>query len=449
MKTLAAGTAILIVAFLAATTAARAEPTVYDNKSLGIALTAPEGYAVSLGLKGLLLVTTDPGDPGAPRAMVTHAALGAVVPAPEVAAQVNALLGQILPGYAPAGIAEVEPGLAVIRYRVRDGELDVKGVLFVRVLGSYVQLAGLSARADAYAAAAPKLLEILAGVKFGAPAMRFVAYREPREGAFTVLVPEGWKAVGQIDRRIIEANLALDLVDPTGRILVVSHQYEEGFVNPMYGFPEGRQYTPSPAVAPVLVRQFHGVEEYLRRRTPEGARLLGIRMRPDKADGPSERVFAQHLGFRYEAGRGVVRHARRELRLPSGDHLYRRHRQLVGQHRGLRGATGPLDEAETALAGIPATLACDPDWAMLEAKGALDRLRILAEAQTKVFEIIQDVTLNQAKTASGAAVRVEPLHPLWGRGPDRGTRWPGQTGTTSTGKLPGLIQQNPGIATNW
>ena len=418
MKTLAAGTAILIV-LLAATTAARAEPTVYDNKSLGIALTAPEGYAVSLGLKGLLLVTTDPGDPGAPRAMVTHAALGAVVPAPEVAAQVNALLGQILPGYAPAGIAEVEPGLAVIRYRVRDGELDVKGVLFVRVLGSYVQLAGLSARADAYAAAAPKLLEILAGVKFGAPAMRFVAYREPREGAFTVLVPEGWKAVGQIDRRIIEANLALDLVDPTGRILVVSHQYEEGFVNPMYGFPEGRQYTPSPAVAPVLVRQFHGVEEYLRRRTPEGARLLGIRMRPDKADGPSERVFAQHLGFRYEA-------AEAWYDMPGGNFGYLLATICIAgtgnwsvSTAGYVAPRDRWDEAETALAGIPATLACDPDWAMLEAKGALDRLRILAEAQTKVFEIIQDVTLNQAKTASGPAV-------AWSRYIRYGDAYPGR-----------------------
>jgi hypothetical protein len=168
----------------------------------GFALAYPRGWSLRTD-RGAILVSENPGD-----TVVAWIASRPLAGAPSVhhyAAQYVEALRASDPTFEAVPIADPTPapGKLLLRTRCRRGATVLDGRINMVVRGDQVVLRGFHVPAGNASAASPpgaeEMLKILNSFR-SFPVAQRQAFREPREGAFTAVVPAGWNASGKVER---------------------------------------------------------------------------------------------------------------------------------------------------------------------------------------------------------------------------------------------------------
>lgn len=448
-----AGRLIVVAAVLAAVTAPpragaqAAAETTYDNPSMGLSIRVPTGWHASAGAFGAIVVSPEPGNVNRPAVFFRHG-MSTVPVTPAAFLQTTAsFMALTLCDWKPLGIRQSGPGLGMSgQYRV--GRTRLRTVMAAHVVGSYIQFTGLQAPAATFQREAPALVKVLATVQFRVPKMAFVPFTEPREGSFQVLVPQGWRVVGRIDRPMFDANYFLEMRDPTNQVTVIYRQLYAYFAEPAGFLREGQMYTPQPGIIrPYEVRRYIPAAAYLRVRGSRVGRLISLRTRPDLCASPTHEQSMQIPGTRFDAAEGLFDLGRGNVRFRRIS-TYRSDPFRMGGGWSVSGCeyTAPqarIHEAEAALASIFSSFVMNPQWQVIDAKGRMQRLAILANANRAVFQIIHDVTVNKATAANKAARNFDAYIRTAGGIPFT-NQLTGKSGETTMYGLQKMKQQFPG-----
>ncbi|MCZ2096987.1 MAG: hypothetical protein LC121_12150 [Anaerolineae bacterium] len=161
------------------------------------------------------------------------------------------------------------------------------------------------------------------GAPAPSPAIEFVSWRDPAEGAFQVQVPRGWRVDGGLRRRsALDYQRGVNLVSPDGRVVVLLMDRDIPFftlpdsTTALLGLPEGSWYA-APDGSRMLIRRYvpgsDFAQQYAVNRFSRTFRDLRVERkldRPDLAAAVRERHAALNraaAGFmRYSAAAGEV-----------------------------------------------------------------------------------------------------------------------------------------------
>ncbi|MGJ5819333.1 hypothetical protein [Paludibaculum fermentans] len=183
-----------------------------------------------------------------------------------------------LPGYLPGLFPAAQVGrsrqlsrapdemLASIRFDQGRGQATV----LCSVDGMAGMLYAVAAGQAGYAAQLPVLVAVLRSFRFtreavpagGLPALAFLRWEDPKEGAFSFQVPRGWSVNGGMHRLApVDTRTGVEMASPDGRVIVTAgDQNIPPFTLPnrtlaSTGFGEGSWY-PSPFGVKMMVRRY-------------------------------------------------------------------------------------------------------------------------------------------------------------------------------------------------
>lgn len=244
---------------------------------------------------------------------------------------------------------------------------------------------------------------------------------EPREGAFTLLIPADWRLTGGIQRvnpltsggalNAVAAKLDLDLASPDGKIRL--HWYPENtFVDvrrmpaaPM--FPPGSNYNG----ATVLPAQnaFGYLEQGFRHVHP---RATGFRVKnrypvPSAVPSYQQMVQAMRLpmAVRFDAGLMVVEH--QESGVQWEEALYTAVQDFGEAGAGLwsnkdtfgaRAPAGELEKTGRIVSIILNSVQLNPRWLQGEIRGQMQRNEIAIRTQQEIARLDNEITANRRRT---------------------------------------------------
>jgi hypothetical protein len=232
-----------------------------------------------------------------------------------------------------------------------------------------------------------------------ARAPRHVRWEDPAEKAFSVEVPEGWRASGGTVRpSTVLVQAEVEATSPDGAVTVAMGDHYPVFVEPnavlsFGGIEEGGTYV-DPSGYPSPVRRYAPgsafIEEYV---LPERAPGFEVTADRDRADLAGR--LATYGINRYDAGEVDYRFQREGQQ-------YRGSALGITEVISAGGATtwhtwrvylaeAPADryeEARAALLHLAATFAIDPGWAQGQARLTAEQSRIIADMGEAVSDTI-------------------------------------------------------------
>ncbi len=334
------------------------------------------------------------------------------------AAVAASVAGGTAEGPAGPGAAAAADGSTTWIVRVtfqRDGATWL-GAYLGASQGANLTVSGLAAREDVYQARLPILLKMLAGFRFDptfvdanalAGVSGFDTYRDPNEGAFTLLVPRGWQVKGGLERPYIDAAVRLELTDGTSSILMAS-PYPPIFATPnwvlqMAGLGEGSVYNPGGQRFrnpygqswDMLVRRYRTAVEFIQDLyAPQvqvaypGTRVLWVKDRPDVAAGETKgpgvtEITAAEARFE-EPGGAVLQGCliKDSLTVTGGTGIW------TAAVESWRAPADKADQVRQIVSVLERSFKADPDWAKKEAEEVNKRLGIIAYSADQVRQII-------------------------------------------------------------
>ena len=164
---------------------------------------------------------------------------------------------------------------------------DMTGVMNVNGDGKNFFVSGFVAPSDKLKNNMPDLMKILASFNYDAKLknpdkistlVQMVPWKDPKEGAFTVLVPEGWIIDGGVVRPYIDA--ALKIVATSGDMgIQVENPYPPIYTVPnqileFSGFTEGSHYNPSGGISQdMIVMPEKNAQDYIKTVVAENLKL--------------------------------------------------------------------------------------------------------------------------------------------------------------------------------
>jgi len=310
-----------------------------------------------------------------------------------------------------------DPDLSALRYTFNYADGPRKGTLTVQVNKGGGALLGFDAPAGQYAEQAKTLATTIGTFHWFKPTLALYQAVEPKEHAFTAMVPEHWRTNFQVIRPAIDAGFVAGATDPTGRLSVDVHLPQTPFcVTPAQGVPlrEGDYYHMGDqwGIQPYLVLRYLPGKEYLRsfvlpqlgRQRPD-LRLVGWGDRPDLATNVDSAIAKKVAHGSADGGE-----AEYVWTAPGGVAMRGRLVTLTILVPGLDGAPGlwfasqllraeaptaQFNEAVAVLTTMNGSLRPDAAWKAAELKGAGDRWRIILNTQKAVFNIYQQVMKNR------------------------------------------------------
>jgi hypothetical protein len=366
--------------------------SLYTNRWAGLTLERPDGFAISVQ-QGVVLAKKDP--VGATCAII-FPVRGPTASSPDALASSFIATAR---SQNPSIVAFRAPGTngdgVILRTRGVFLGRPTEGTFHVRAAGGSGVVTGFQAPKESFTAIAPVVSAMLASVKATAALPRW-QFRDPTEGAFTALVPEGFRAKGGVTRNNAFGmpTIGFEASDPTGALHAGIPPGSIDFAEPVTAmgvlgslFGMGMPVMPAPGgqtspylLAPVFARQ------WLAPRVPlKGARIESVDDRPD--------LIPYLLGEVRRGGfTGAVETSAATLRLLFTD-AGRERRQRVelsttryhgtGHWSAILGSlvTAPTDaweEWEPVLSGIADSFRLDPQWnrGQQQANDAANRARL-------------------------------------------------------------------------
>jgi len=241
---------------------------------------------------------------------------------------------------------------------------------------------------------------------------QYVRWQDPREGAFSVEVPQGWRVDGGMFRfSTADVRGALEMESPDGQVKVVAgdpavptHTLPSQMLN-MTGFPEGSGYSPGYNVRMLVRRYMTGLQfatEYVQSKLSAGCtglRLTESRDLPEASQQLS-RLYASSPGvvsMQVTAGE-VVFAASRNGR-PVQGYLFSGTLLVSGQGSGLwqvpflHGFIASPEQtgaAQSALERLIRSIQVSPAWAQRQQGAVAETSRIVSETNAYVTKVIED-----------------------------------------------------------
>ncbi|RMD80068.1 MAG: hypothetical protein D6809_02125 [Gammaproteobacteria bacterium] len=364
--------------------------------------------------------------PGGERLAIRGLFLDEALDAPAAAALLAALLEEEGGGLAWAAPRRAAPG--VVRARGRGPGREGLALLTWRssAAGTALGYYRLSGPPGSLAGRRQTWARILASFRLAPPgrsagasrALRYLRWREPEEGAFTLEVPEGWAVRGEVGRAsAVDLRPWSRLRSPDGAVEVFSGDprippfREPVPMDVVMGLGEGMWYSPGYGVRLMIRRYLPGtafLQDYLPLLAADGWRCVPSRQRarPDVAEAQArlrQRLQAQAGGplpvgvrddageawLRCQGGAGGGRAARGYLfvqtRLTQGFGLSQW--QVVA----LLGYLAPAsreEEAREVLARLVAGTRPDPRWLAMQSGTTAATARIVAETNRAIARSI-------------------------------------------------------------
>jgi hypothetical protein len=253
-----------------------------------------------------------------------------------------------------------------------------------------------------------------------APGMAFASFTDPRESAFTVDVPRGWKTSGGLFRfASVDTRAALELIAPEGDIRVTSGDPEIPpftLPNPTLawsGFREGSWYSPGYGVR-MMVRTYQPgtvfAEDYVRSRVARqiGCNNLAITARRERVDltGAINALYAQFggLGVQVREAAGDVEFACTRDGQPWRGYYLASTLLAAGQGGGVWHAERLIGfAAAAAKAGIAQmvmlrmvrTARVNPEWERMQEGVTMSTSQIVARTNELISSTIRETFRNQ------------------------------------------------------
>jgi hypothetical protein len=311
------------------------------------------------------------------------------------------------------------PDISALRYTMNYVDGPRKGTLVAMVSKRAAVTLAFDAPAAQYAGHLPALTTVIQTFRWFPPTLPLQQVVEPREGAFTAMVPVGWRATLQVIRPAVDAGFVARASDPSGQITAEAHLPQTPFFalpNPAFGIREGGWFTLANGIDPYLVMPYMPGKEYIRsflqpqaRRSRPDLHITGLGDRPDLATSAEAATFRRQSQARVEGGEaeyawtgsGGIRMRGRVVALTI----------LVPSMRlwsapSVIFAEAPEAQINTAVAAaitLAGSIRPVPVWLAAEIKGARERWRILIETQRKLFEEYQSVIQHRQDVVAHAA----------------------------------------------
>lgn len=310
------------------------------------------------------------------------------------------------------------PDISALRYTMNYVDGLRKGTLVAMVGQRAAVTLAFDAPAAQYAAQLPTLTTIIQTFRWFPPSLPLQQAIEPREGAFTAMVPVGWRPAFQVIRPAVDAGFVARVSDPGGRITAEAHLPQTPFFalpNPAFGIREGGWYTLANGIDPYYVQRYLPGKEYIRsflqpqaRRSRPDLRITGLGDRPDLATSADAATW-RRSGASVEGGE-----AEYAWTGPGGIRMRGRVVVLTILVPSLRlwsapsviFAEAPEAQIHTAVAAaiaLAGSIRSQPVWLAAEIKGSRERWRILIDTQRKLFEEYESVIQHRQEVVAHAA----------------------------------------------
>jgi hypothetical protein len=264
--------------------------------------------------------------------------------------------------------------------------------------------------------------------------LRFQRLAEPREGAFTILAPEGWRPGGGIVRvnpmtsggtlNSIAAKLDFTLSSPDGR--TVLHWYPEttyvdGRRMPAAAlFPQGSNY--NGALVWPLLNSFSYLEQAILRKAHANASGLVVKNRialPQTADSYLKivRLAGVPIDFRYDVGLMVVSY--KEGGSAWDEVLYTAVQDFGPSGAGLwsnkdtfsaRAPAGEIERLSGTIGVILNSVELNPRWVEGEIRGQMQRNEIAIRSQQDIARLDKEIVEHRQRT--NAEINNQAFHNL-------------------------------------
>ncbi len=314
-------------------------------------------------------------------------------------------------------------GPAAVRLRGRRGDAIVTTVFtwMASPKGAAAYLYATAAPAARYRSLEDSFARILASFRAvgmpaaqpAEPAVRYVRWSDPRENAFSLEVPAGWRVTGGLFRfASVDTRGAVEAASPDGQIRITLGDAElPTFTEPnqtlaMTGFTEGRWYSPGYGVQFLVRRYTPGTAfatEYVRTKVARGCSelsLLDTRDRPDavqainavnaqySAVGVSMVVTAGETAF-------TCRSSGRMLRgyYFAGTQLTRTQGVSVWNVQYLFGGIAPADktaQGQVVLEHMVRSFELNPQWVGMQQNITANTSKIVSRTHQEISNIISD-----------------------------------------------------------
>jgi hypothetical protein len=243
-----------------------------------------------------------------------------------------------------------------------------------------------------------------------APELRYVRWQDPREGAFSTELPQGWRADGGTLRpTTLLVQARIEAASPDGEVTLLAGDAFPVYAEPnptlaFAGYRAGDTF-PDPMGYPTPIAAYApGVEYALRAVVPQragnGARLIRRAARPDLAHrlatvginrfdaGEAEYAFSR----RGRDFRGWVVCITERVAAPAVTHWHVWRLFLV------EAPAERFDEASAALVHLAATLRIDPGWAQRQARLTAAQIGIITEMGNATSQTIVEAYEGRQRT---------------------------------------------------
>ena len=402
----------------------------YLQPQLGIVLAHPPGWAVRTLESGQTGASRGPDGLTGPRA---YGQLYTVKEGTGSTALLNAVADGLTLLFDDFRVVEkvrlsTTPDLSALRYTFPFVDGLRKGTLTMSVKKGGAVALGFDAPAAEYAASVDTLTAIAGTFRWFESSLHLAEATEPRERAYSVMVPGGWRPDLSVKRPHIDAGFVAKASDPaTGATVEVHRPYTPSFIAPnsmlaQAGYREGTQYPLGAkwGMEPLLVYRYMAGKEFIRsyllpalQGSRPGLAITGLGDRADLAFDPQVALVRKTLGgggaggeveFTWTRADGVRMRGRAVAVTLYGP-------SPTGQGVGLWGAPQVMlaeapepgiNTAVVAMLTMNASLKINPRWFVGELKGSRDRWRIIRETEKILFTKYQE-TVQRRQEASLAA----------------------------------------------
>lgn len=311
------------------------------------------------------------------------------------------------------------PDISALRYTMNYVDGPRKGTLVAMVGKSAAVTLAFDAPAAQYAAHLPELTTIIQTFRWFPPTLALQQGIEPKERAFTAMVPVGWRATFQVIRPAVDAGFVARVSDPSGQIIAEARLPQTPFFvlpNPAFGIREGGWFTLTNGIDPYFVLPYLPGKEYIRsflqpqaRRTRPDLRITRLGARPDLAASAEAAAWRRQSQAVIEGGE-----AEYAWTAPGGGRMRGQVVVLTILVPSLRlwsapqliFAEAPEAQINTAVAAaitLAGSIRPLPVWLAAEIKGSRQRWRILIETQAQLFREYQSVIQHRQEAVERAA----------------------------------------------
>jgi hypothetical protein len=417
---------ILIFVFLIC--AGSASSFVTHKDPHGFSLDCPEGWQVRVIGRGCIVVGKDVENMMGPMAWIWPIILKEASTTRDVMDSMVTILKESYPDFKILSLRELSTvqGTVALKFSYSARETKYKGLLLCSREGKRVMLSGFVSPLETYAQSRANLVRILSSFKID-PTLRdasrivpsddkFITYKDPNEGAFTLRVPKGWKVEGGVVRPYIDAAIALEIKKDAAGITAISYFAplpplfaEPNEVLSMAGFLEGSRYNPSYGAAQdMIVYHYLPGQSYIKqwllpqiKQNYPDTKILSSRDRPDLLKSVPPIPW---LEVSQDCAEAVIEGTVEGTKVKGKIIVFTQLIRPPGMRSGMWQANvllynappKKLEQLEAIANKMKDTFRVDPAWSLREAQEQIRRSQIISQSADAVARIIRQTYENRS-----------------------------------------------------